>query len=111
MAQGQVQQGLVYERKALDYDAGIYKAYYYLSIGSLVNNNPQSAKSYANWGLISYPHDAELTLFKAVAEYRLNDKNDAMKDASFANTQLQNHFSNYIYTQIFNNQPVIINLH
>lgn len=109
IANKKMNQGLFYERKALNYDGGNYKAFYYLSLGSLVNNDPQSTKSYTEWGLKSWPNDPNLTLFKAVAEYRLNNKTDALKDASFANMKLQTQNSNYIYPQITNNQPITLN--
>ncbi len=106
MRQKEVKKGLVYLRKALDYDGGNYNAFYNLSYGYLLLDDPQSAKSYAEWGMKTYSSDANLLLFKAIAEYKLGDEQRALKDAEAANNMLRTQTSNYIYTQIMNKQPI-----
>lgn len=106
MRQKEVKKGLVYLRKALDYDGGNYNAFYNLAYGYLLLNKPQEAKGFAEWGMKTYSKDANLLLFKAIAEYKLGDEQRALKDAEAANNMLRTESSNYIYTQIVNRQPI-----
>lgn len=106
MRKNQVKEGIAYLRKAVDYDGGNYNAFYNLSYGYLLLNNPQEAKSFAEWGMKTYPQDANLLLFKAVAEYNLGDRENALRDAEKANSILRIQNSNYIYTQILNKKPI-----
>jgi tetratricopeptide (TPR) repeat protein len=110
MRQNKVKEGITYLRKAVDYDGGNYNAFYNLSYGYLLLDNPQEAKSFAEWGMKTYPQDANLLLFKAVAEYKLGDYDNALKNAEKAHSLLGTQSSNYIYAQILNKQPVDLNL-
>lgn len=98
--------GIMYLRKSLDYDGGNYSALYNLTYGELKVNDYPSAKSYADWGLKTYPADSMLKLFRAVAEYNLGDQQLALQDAYEANQGLQNQTSQYIYNQIINKQQI-----
>jgi 4-amino-4-deoxy-L-arabinose transferase-like glycosyltransferase len=72
------------------------------------DNNPQQAKKIIEQGLKSYPNYQRLQLYLAVCEYKLNNKHHALEIATKAYHRAPNTESQYVLTQITNDQEVIL---
>ncbi len=95
-------------RQSLVIDGGNYDAFFDLVYADLVLGDYPSAEGWSETELKSFPNHEDMRLFLAVAEYNTGKKEQALKDATEANSALNSPQSNYIYTQIMNNQQIIL---
>ena len=84
-------------------------SYQKLGLMMVQHDKPEITKDLIKSGLQDFSGDGSLWVLLAITEYRLYDQKDALISASKAETLLPNDTTSYIYTQIFNNQPIHLN--
>jgi len=86
------------------------KAYVSLSLTYLkYDNNSKMAKKIIEEGLKTYPNYQTLQLFLAISEYRLNNKDKALDIAINTYNMHKSAVSEYVITQIYNNETIDLN--
>jgi hypothetical protein len=104
----QPQKAVVFLQKLITYDSNNYNGFTNLTYTLLLLNDNTSAKEYALDGLKHYANDPTLRLLLAIVQFRQGDSANALQNAQAANSALHNQNSNYVYTQILNNQSIIL---
>ena len=64
------------------------------------------ARNISTQGLEKFPKNVDLWIIKVIAEYKLGDKQNALKDAEKVKELLPNSTTEKLYNDILNNQPL-----